>query len=173
MFEAALASDPGLLAELDKLIFGEKPRYEAAEFLNFLFCIPASAADRADGDTLAFRRRNKDERFIVLLAPEDHGVFPSEPEITPAMIEAGAAGLCLFDMREDRPGDAVYEVYRVMPCLEGRAPPGPGKTLSRQAEGLFATEGDASTYQVALRDKGFAIAVGAVAMQGEIAGWAE
>ena len=76
MLRALLASDAELLAEADKLFFGEKPRYESGGILNHFFCIPASAADGADGEPLAFRPRNNDERLLVLLAPEDHGLIP-------------------------------------------------------------------------------------------------
>jgi hypothetical protein len=86
----------------------------------------------------------------------------NEIEITPEMIEAGAGALCLFDMREDRPDDAVHEIYRAMRLLEGRFPPGIREAFSGKPEGLIPPLAENRDNKQALRKKRSADAINAV-----------
>jgi hypothetical protein len=90
------------------------------------------------------------------------GLDCNEIKITPEMIEAGVGALCLFDMREDRPDDAVHEVYRAMRLLEGRLPPGLHETFPGKPEGLIAPMGENRYNKQALRQKRPADAINAV-----------
>lgn len=70
----ALLNDPDLLAEVDELFFGEQSTYETRGLLNYVFTVGATAADGTNGQCLAVRQRDKNERRAVLLAAEENGL---------------------------------------------------------------------------------------------------
>lgn len=71
-------------------------------------------------------------------------------EITALMLKAGAAELCLFRLREDRPEHIVEAVYRAMRGLEGKLAPLAGEVLSASADRLVASPSQHGANQQAL-----------------------
>jgi len=71
-FREALASDPDLLAEVDRLFFEAEAPYKIADAPRYVFTIAIV------GENIGVRRRDEDERAAMLRNPEAHGLSPRE-----------------------------------------------------------------------------------------------